>query len=77
MQIKGANPASRGSLAPSAVHPTRLPLLVSALPPPHHSQIAIALAAPSSPTTRGFLPWRLSDAGPGARRPVAMGRHSR
>jgi hypothetical protein len=31
--------------------------------------------APSRPTSRGFLPWRLSDDGPGASRVVAMGRH--
>ena len=38
-------------------------------------EIPIALAAPSLPTSRGFLPWRLSDAGPGACRTVVMGRH--
>jgi hypothetical protein len=35
----------------------------------------IALAAPACPRTRGFLPWRLSDAGPSANPAVAMGRH--
>ena len=39
------------------------------------AQIPIALMAPSRPTDRGFLPWRVSDDGPGASRVVAMGRH--
>ena len=32
--------------------------------PSRRGQIPIAPAAPSLPTSRGFLPWRLSDAGP-------------
>jgi hypothetical protein len=39
------------------------------------AEIPIAPAAPPPPISRGFLPWRLSDTGPGACRPVAMGRH--
>ena len=39
------------------------------------AQIPIALMAPSRAISRGFLPWRLSDDGPGASRVVAMGRH--
>jgi hypothetical protein len=35
--------------------------------PANYCEISIALAAPSVPTARGFLPWRLSDTGPGAR----------
>ena len=42
---------------------------------PRHAEIPIALAAPSCLTSRGFLPWRLSDTGPGACRTVVMGRH--
>ncbi len=38
-------------------------------------QIPIAIAARSRSTSRGFLPWRLSDDGPGTRRIVVMGRH--
>src|SRR6266851_4467847 len=38
-------------------------------------QIPIACDAPSCPTSRGFLPWRFADAGPGVRRAVIMGRH--
>src|SRR5713101_6699941 len=38
-------------------------------------QIPIACDAPSRPTSRGFLPWRFSDAGPGVRGAVIMGRH--
>src|SRR5882672_9373781 len=30
-------------------------------------QIPIASDAPSRPTSRGFLPWRFADAGPGVR----------
>jgi hypothetical protein len=47
--------------------------------PPHTfrvTQIPIAeRAAPSAHFTRGFVPWRLSDDGPGASRTVSMGRH--
>jgi len=40
------------------------------------TQIPIAEpAAPSAHFTRGFVPWRLSDDGPGASRTVSMGRH--
>ena len=40
------------------------------------TQIPIAeRAAPSMHFTRGFVPWRLSDDGPGASRTVSMGRH--
>ena len=40
------------------------------------TQIPIAeRAAPSAHFTRGFVPWRLSDDGPGASRTVSMGRH--
>src|SRR5229473_1881314 len=38
-------------------------------------QIPIACDAPSRPTSRGFLPWRFADAGPGVRGAVIMGRH--
>ena len=38
-------------------------------------QIPIAPAAPSLLTSRGFIPWRLSDTGPGVCRTVALGRH--
>ena len=41
--------------------------------PPRRNQIPIARSQPSL-TSRGFLPWRLSDNGPGASRIVAMGR---
>jgi len=40
-----------------------------------YAEIPIERAAPLRPTSRGFLPWRLSDDGPGACRIVAMGRH--
>ena len=65
--------------APASPH--RQPsLLCTALPasieqPVRDAEIPIALAAPTCLTTRGFLPWRLSDAGPGACLTVAMGRH--
>ncbi|HUJ83933.1 MAG TPA: hypothetical protein VLW83_18765, partial [Candidatus Acidoferrales bacterium] len=40
------------------------------------TQIPIAeRTAPSVHFTRGFVPWRLSDDGPGASRTVSMGRH--
>ncbi len=38
-------------------------------------QIPIACDAPSRQTSRGFLPWRFADAGPGVRGAVIMGRH--
>src|SRR5882757_1587285 len=38
-------------------------------------QIPIACDAPSRSTSRGFLPWRFADAGPGVRGAVIMGRH--
>jgi hypothetical protein len=53
----------------------RTPPLASIEQPVRDHEIPIALAAPACPTTRGFLPWRLSDAGPGACLTVAMGRH--
>ena len=37
------------------------------------SQIPIARASLSRTTSRGFLPWRLSDDGPGARGSVSHG----
>jgi len=40
-----------------------------------HAQISIAPAAPSPVTSRGFVHWRLSDAGHGASRVVVTGRH--
>jgi hypothetical protein len=40
-----------------------------------HDRIAIAREAPSVRISRGFLPWRLSDDGPGASLIVATGRH--
>ena len=40
------------------------------------TQIPIAeRAAPSAHFTRGFVPWRLSDDGPGASRTISMSRH--
>src|SRR5882672_5827767 len=36
-------------------------------------QIPIASDAPPRHTSRGFLPWRFADAGPGARRSTFMG----
>jgi hypothetical protein len=39
-----------------------------------YSQIPIARGT-IAPSPRGFLPWRLSDDGPGASRIVPMGRH--
>ena len=65
----------------ATVSPHRQPsLLSSPLPaavhqPAHYREIPIAFAAPPCLTSRGFLPWRLSEAGPGACRAVAMGRH--
>ena len=53
----------------------RTPPLASIEQPLRDREIPIALAAPPCLTTRGFLPWRLSDAGPGACPTVAMGRH--
>jgi len=38
-------------------------------------EIPIAPDAPHCPTSRGFLPWRFADAGPGVRRATVMGRH--
>ena len=37
--------------------------------------IPIASDAPPRPISRGFLPWRFADAGPGARGAAVMGRH--
>ena len=42
---------------------------------PRRSQIPIEQAASSRLTHRGFLPWRLSDDGPGARATSVSGRH--
>jgi hypothetical protein len=53
----------------------RTPPLASIEQPVRDREIPIALAAPACPITRAFLPWRLSDAGPGACLTVAMGRH--
>jgi hypothetical protein len=54
----------------------RSALLVAIERPTRHAQIPIEIAAPACLTTRGFLPWRLSDAGPGDCGIVAaMGRH--
>src|SRR5262245_29491808 len=53
----------------------RSALLTSIERPARHTQITIEIAALACLTTRGFLPWRLSDAGPGACGIVAMGRH--
>ena len=53
----------------------RSALLASIERPTRHAEIPIVLAARACPTTRGFLPWRLSDAGPGACLTVATGRH--
>jgi hypothetical protein len=40
------------------------------------TQITIAeRAAPSEHISRGFVLWRLSDDGPGARRSISIGRH--
>jgi hypothetical protein len=44
----------------------RWPLLTSIERPTPHAQIPIAPAAPACSLNRGFLPWRLSDPGPGA-----------
>ena len=52
----------------------RSALLASIERPTRHAQIPIALAAPACLMTRGFLPWRLSDAGPGACLTLSMGR---
>jgi hypothetical protein len=38
-------------------------------------EIPIGRAAALRPTSRGFLPWRLSDDGPGAVDRLVMGRH--
>src|SRR5882762_2116175 len=43
-------------------------------PPPPPSNLHSA-RQPSSPTSRAFLHWRLSDDGPGASRIVPIGRH--
>ena len=43
------------------------------IPSIRDSQIPIARAANSSPISRGFLPWRLSDDGPGACRSIDHG----
>ena len=43
--------------------------------PTRHAQIPIVPAAQTCPRLAGFLPWRLSDTGPGACGIVAMGRH--
>src|SRR3981081_4244399 len=37
------------------------------------AEISIASDAPQCPTSRGFLPWRFADAGPGVRGAVIMG----
>jgi len=42
---------------------------------PAADEIPIASDVPPRPTSRGFLPWRFSDAGPGVRGAVVMGRH--
>jgi hypothetical protein len=39
----------------------------------HSRQIPTASDAPFRQTSRGFLPWRFADAGPGVRRAAVMG----
>jgi hypothetical protein len=66
--------APRASLPPLSGFTTAPPAMSS---PPcivnGYVEIPIERAAPLRPTSRGFLPWRLSDDGPGARGWIPMG----
>ena len=76
INLRCATTVLPGAIGPPNSPPLRTLTKEPINPPRQHTasaEIPIASDAPPRPTSRGFLPWRFADAGPGVRRATIMG----